>query len=165
MTSPRGLGTGRVMTRLASTLAILAGLAWATCAQAGQDWFPPAAAQIIAPNVTYLPGQPRTFSFVIRANGAPANLRWTAVPSGTSGSIFTPGLSATTGTVSLGADQQTTVSITVTVPALAPSPSTGFITLKLTYNPGGGVAAPSALAMIRAATGGRPEFFPSPDIF
>jgi hypothetical protein len=86
------------------------------------------------------------------------------VPSGTSGSIFTPQLSATTGTLSLAADQQTTVSITVTVPAGAPSPSTGFITFKLAFNPGGGQAAPNALCMIRAATGGRPEFYPSPFI-
>ena len=154
------------MARSAGTPLLLAVLlAWVCPAAAGQDWFPPAAAQLIAPNVTYLPGQPRTFSFVIRANGVSGNFRWTAVPSGTSGSIFTPDLSATTGTVSLAADQQTAVSITVTVPALAPSPSTGFITFKLAFDPGGGMAAPNALSMIRAATGGRPEFYPLPDVY
>src|SRR5262249_9151276 len=49
--------------------------------------------------------------------------------------------------------------------AAAPSPSTGFITLKLAYDPSGGMAATSVLSMIRAATGGRPEFYPAPDIF
>ncbi len=131
-------------------------------AVAGQDWFPAPAAELVAPNVTFQPGQARTYSFVIRANRIPGNFRWTAVPSGTSGSLFTPQLSATTGTVSLSADQQSTVSITVTVPAAAPSPSTGFITFKLAFDPSGGTAAPSTLAMIRAATGGRPELYPSP---
>jgi len=146
----------------AGTSFLLAAFAWTPLAYAGQDWFPPAAAQLVVPNVTFQPGQPRTLSFVIRANRLAGNFRWTAVPSANTGPIFTPQLSATTGTVSLAADQQQTVSITVTVPAGAPNPSTGFITFKLTYEPGGGQAAPSATCMVRGATGGRPEFYPSP---
>ena len=150
------------MALLAGTPLLLVGLVLAVPAQSGQDWFPPAAAQMVAPNVTFQPGQPRTYSFVIRANGVPGNFRWTAVPSGTTATIFTPQLSATTGTVALAGDQQTTVSITVTVPLSAPNPSTGFITFKLAYDPGGGQAAQNALCTVRAATGGRPEFYPSP---
>ena len=161
MRIPHGPAWARSMALIAGTL-LTAVLAWAPDVRAGQGWFPPAAAQLVVPNVTFQPGQARTLSFVIRANGVAGGFRWTAVPSGTSEAIFTPQLSATTGTVSLAADQQTTVSITVTVPAAAPNPSTGFITFKLAYNPGGGQAAPNAICMVRGATGGRPEFYPSP---
>src|SRR5438552_1266091 len=153
---------GRLVARMAGKLLLLTALPAAHPALAGTDWFPPPAAQMVAPNVTFQPGQPRTFSFVIRSNGVAASFRWTAVPSGTSGSTFTPQLSATTGTVSLAADQQTTVSITVTVPASAPNPSIGLITFKLAYSASGGMAAPNVLCMIRGATGGRPELYPSP---
>src|SRR5262245_20812333 len=127
-------------------------------AVAGTDWLPPKPVSLVAPNVTLALGQPRTVEFLVRANGAPADLRWTATPSGQ----FVPILGTTTGTLSLAADQTVTVPLTITVPATAPSPSSGFVTIKLTYDPSGGQACSSASMMIRAATGGRPEFYPVP---
>jgi hypothetical protein len=126
---------------------------------AGTDWLPPKPVSLVGPNVTLALGQPRTVEFLVRANGAPAALRWTATPSGQ----FIPILGSTTGTLSLAADQTVTVPLTITVPSTAPAPSSGFVTIKLTYDtPGGGQACSSVSMMIRAATGGRPEFYPVP---
>src|SRR2546426_9854704 len=79
------------------SLILTAGFVWAGNVEAGQDWLPPRAVSLVAPNATLSPGQPRIIEFLLRANGVAANLRWTATPTGT----FVPMLSATNGTVSL----------------------------------------------------------------
>ena len=160
MMLPPGLARGRLMTRLAGTPLLLATLlAGARPAAAGSDWIPPRPVSLVAPSATLSVAQPRTLGFVIRANRVPANLRWTLTLSGPGANSFTPIVSATTGTVSLAADQTISIPLTVTVPASAPIPSNGFITFNVAYEPGGGKAAASVVAMIRAATGGRPEFY------
>src|SRR5687768_9497049 len=80
---------------------------------AGKDWLPPKHVSAIIPSVTLAPGQPRVVEFLLRANGAPANLRWTLTPAG----AFVPILSVTEGTVSLVAGQTAVIPVTVTVPA------------------------------------------------
>ena len=160
MSHPPGPGwdhRSRVRT-LAIALGVALGSGFAGPAVAGTDWLPPKPVSVVAPNVTLALGQPRTVEFLVRANGVPAALRWTATPSGQ----FVPMLGTTTGTISLAADQTVTVPLTITVPATAPSPSSGFVTIKLTYDPSGGQACSSVSMMIRAATGGRPEFYPVP---
>jgi hypothetical protein len=142
--------------RVAATAWALIGVAGPV--QAGQDWFPPRPVSLVVPSVTLAPGQPRAIDLLVRANGAPANLRWTATPAGD----FLAILSATQGTVSLAADQIAAIPITVTVPAGVTGLASGFITVRLFYEPGGGTAAPLQVAMIRAATLGRPQMYPLP---
>jgi hypothetical protein len=109
--------------------------------------------------VTLAPGQPRTLEILLRANGAPANLRWTATPAGN----FVPIVSPTQGTVSLAANQMVAVPLTVTVPSgVTGSDQTGFISLRVYYDPGNGVAVPLQTAQISAAVQGRPQLYPSP---
>jgi len=151
--------------RRLATLALATTLACLRPALAGNDWIPPSPVQLATPNATLAPGQLRTLEFLIRANGAPANLMWTVTTSGPSPNTFAPIVSPTMGTVSLAADQTVAITLNVTVPAAVTSPSIGSVYVDVDYDPGPGQACPQARIIIRAATGGRPEIYPLPSIW
>jgi hypothetical protein len=164
MMNPPAPAQGRSIPGWTRTPLLLAALlVWAFPATAGTDWIPPRPVSLVAPSVTLSPGQPRLLAFTLRANRVPANLSWSLTLSGPGPASFTPTVVPSSGTVSLAADQTVSVPITVTVPGTAPVPSTGFITFNVAYATGG-KAASSVTAMVRAATGGRPEFYPAPDV-
>ena len=147
--------------RRVATLASIAILHGAIPASAANDWIPPRPVSVAFPGGTLAPAAVRTIEFVVRANGAPADLNWTATTSGTGPGLFVPGVAPTAGTLSLAADQIATVPLTVSIPPTA----TGFgsITITLSYQAGGRAAR--VRGDFFAAVGGKPEVIPVPSVW
>src|SRR5258705_7024979 len=144
--------------QLALTLALiplLAGAIHAPPARAGTGWIPPRPVTVLLPTATFAPGSTHSIEMTLRANGAPASLNWTATPGG----AFALGVSPLNGSIVVPSDSVRRVSLSVTVPALAFGGAS--LSVELTDQVGGGHVA-KAISAIFAATGGRPEVWPSP---
>ena len=144
--------------QLALTLALiplLAGAIHAPPARAGTGWIPPRPVTVLLPTATFAPGSTHSIEMTLRANGAPASLIWAATPGG----AFALGVSPLNGSIVVPPDSVRRVSLSVTVPALAFGGAS--LSVELTDQVGGGHVA-KAISAIFAATGGRPEVWPSP---
>lgn len=122
---------------------------------AALDWIPPRAVTAILPSATLAPSTSHTLELVVLASGASANLGWVAVPSGQFPCLVAP----SSGSLLVAAGGVGTVGLTVTLPDTANG--IGIITVKVTHQSSGGLAA-QADASIFAATLGRPEVKPVP---
>src|SRR2546425_1943545 len=144
-------------THPALTLALVPLLAAAlhAPASAGTGWIPPRPVTVLLPSATFAAGSTHSIEMTLRANGAPANLNWAATPGGP----FALGVSPLNGSIVVPPDSVRRVSLSVTVPALAFGGAS--ISVELTDQIGGGHVA-KAISAIFAATGGRPEVWPSP---
>jgi len=146
----------RFLIRLAASavvaLPVLAGIESPALAD---DWIPPRAVTSMLPSATYAPSSTHALELVVRANGAPAGLNWTASSAGQ----FPLGIVPASGSLVIPADGIGTVSISVSLPDTALG--IAVITVVLTHQAGGGRAA-RADAAVYAATGGRPEVRPVP---
>ncbi|HLQ67504.1 MAG TPA: FlgD immunoglobulin-like domain containing protein [Candidatus Limnocylindrales bacterium] len=119
------------------------------------NWIPPPRVTALLPGATLAPGTAHTLALTIRANGAGANLAWSA----SSGGTFVAGIAPASGLVSVPANSVATVNLTVTVPSLAVG--TSSLSVELVDDPGGGRVVKVG-ATILAATDGRPEVIPVP---
>jgi hypothetical protein len=119
------------------------------------DWIPPRPVTAFLPSATLAPASTHVLQLVVLASGAPANLFWTATFSGEYPTVVTP----TTGLLSIPAGGSQTVDFTVTLPDTANG--SGFLSVELTHQIGGGRAA-KAVGGVYAATLGRPEVKPVP---
>jgi len=124
-------------------------------AAAATDWIPPPRVTALLPNATIAPGATRALALTLRANGGTANVSWSA----TSGGGFLAGVSPSSGTAAVPANSIATITLNVTVPALASG--TSSVSIDILSDPGGGRVAKVG-ASIQAATDGRPEVWPSP---
>ena len=129
--------------------------AWGVTPARAADWIPPPRVTALLPGATLAPGSAHTLTLSVRANGAGANLAWTA----TSGGSFTAGVAPASGLLAIPSNSTATVNLTVTVPSLAIG--TGSIAIALLDDASGATVAKVGAA-IQAATDGRPEVFPVP---
>jgi hypothetical protein len=142
-------------------------LLWAACSAAlfaaaalprlagATDWIPPPRVTALLPSATIAPGATRALALTLRSNGGLANVTWSAV----SGGAFLVSVSPSSGAASVPANGIATITLNVTVPALATG--TSSISIDILDDPGGGRVAKVG-ASIQAATDGRPEVWPSP---
>ncbi len=130
-------------------------LALSSTPAAAFDWIPPRPVTAFLPSATLAPASTHVLQLVVIATGAPANLFWTASFSGQFPAIVSP----TAGSLSIPAGGTQTVDFTITLSDTADG--SGFLTVELTHQVGGGHAAKAA-AGIYAATLGRPEVKPVP---
>jgi hypothetical protein len=135
--------------------ALAVGSALAPARAWAADWIPPSRVTALLPGATLAPGSAHTLALTVRANGAGADLAWSA----TSGGSFTAGVTPASGLLAIPSNSTATVNLTVTVPGLAVG--TGSITIALLDDATGGTVAKVG-AGIQAATDGRPEVFPLP---
>ena len=119
------------------------------------DWIPPRPVTAYLPNVTLAPASTHVLQLVVLASGAPANVFWNASFSG----AFPANVAPTAGFLSIPAGGSQTVDLTVTLPDTADG--SGFLSVELTHQAGGGRAA-KAVGGIYAATLGKPEVMPVP---
>jgi len=120
---------------------------------AAADWVPPRPVSAWLPGATIAPGNTAILELVLRADGAPASLEWTAVAAGN----FVATASPASGAVALPANGIVRIPLTVGVPPGALG--LGGITVDANYANGGGHATTVNAAVI-AATDGRPEIWP-----
>src|SRR5258706_14643440 len=88
-----------------AALALSSALAWSQVVDAATDWISPRPIEVFAPSATLVPGQARSLSFFIRTTRLPANVTWSAVAAGQFVAAVTP----SSGTLSMAADQTTTI--------------------------------------------------------
>lgn len=119
------------------------------------DWIPPRSVTAVLPGATLAPSSTHVLQMIVRANGAPAELFWTAAFGGEYPSIISP----TAGFLSIAAGGVGTVNFTVTLSDTAHG--IGFLTVDLTHQVGGGRAAKVA-GPVLAAILGLPEVKPVP---
>lgn len=119
------------------------------------DWIPPRSVTAVLPGATLAPSSTHVLQMVVRANGVPADLFWTASFSGEYPSDITP----TSGFLSIGAGGVGTVDFTVTLSDTANG--AGFLSVELTHQVGGGRAA-KVVGSVLAAILGLPEVKPVP---
>jgi flagellar hook capping protein FlgD len=119
------------------------------------DWIPPRPVTAYLPSVTMAPASTHVLQLVVIASGAPANVFWNASFSG----AFPANVAPTAGFLSIPAGGSQTVDLTVTLPDTADG--SGFLSVELTHQAGGGRAA-KAVGGIYAATLGKPEVMPVP---
>ncbi len=120
---------------------------------AALDWIPPTSVTAVLPGATLAPSSTHVLQMVVRANGVPAELFWTAAFGGEYPSIISP----TAGFLSIAAGGVGTVNFTVTLSDTAHG--IGFLTVDLTHEVGGGRAAKVA-GPVLAAILGLPEVKP-----
>jgi hypothetical protein len=135
--------------------ALALGFALNSAPAAAFDWIPPRPVTAFLPSATLAPASTHVLQLVVLASGAPANVFWTAAFSGEYPAIVTP----TAGFLSIPAGGSQTVDFTVTLSDTANG--SGFLTVDLTHQVGGGRAAKAA-GGVYAATLGRPEVKPVP---
>jgi hypothetical protein len=133
----------------------LLGALMSSSAGAGTGWIPPRTVTAVLPGATLAPGSVHTLDMTIRANGVPASLDWTV----TAGGQFPLGVSPSTGSIDIAADNIGRVTFTVTAPPETAWVATISVELKdqLTHRH---VAKVSAAYI--AASGGRAEVWPAP---
>ncbi|HKW51144.1 MAG TPA: FlgD immunoglobulin-like domain containing protein, partial [Candidatus Eisenbacteria bacterium] len=119
------------------------------------DWIPPRPVTAYLPSATLAPASTNVLQLVVIASGAPANVFWTASFSGP----FPVNVTPSAGFLSIPAGGIQTVDFTVTLPDTADG--SGFLTVELTHQFGGGRAA-KTVGGVYAATLGRPEVKPVP---
>src|SRR5881396_3404723 len=122
---------------------------------AALDWIPPRPVTAFLPSATLAPASTHVLQLVVVASGAPASVFWTTSFSGDFPAAVTP----TAGFLSIPAGGAQTVDFTLTLPDTADG--TGFLSVVLTHQAGGGRAA-KAVGAVYAATLGRPEVKPVP---
>lgn len=138
-----------------AALAVLAALAALAAPSAtAADWIPPRPISAWFPSATIAPGGSASLELVLRADGAPASVEWSAVSSGAFLSTVTP----SSGALVLQAGTLTRVPLSVGVPAA--SIGLGSVSITVRYANGGTIAAKTT-ATIVAATDGRPEIWPN----
>lgn len=146
----------RFFLALVAALALVS--AWNPAPAAALDWIPPRPVTAFLPSATLAPASTHVLQLVVIASGAPANVFWTASFSGQFPANVTP----TAGFLSIPAGGIQTVDFTVTLSDTANG--SGFLTVELTHQFGGGRAA-KAIGGVYAATLGRPEVKPVPGSF
>jgi len=119
------------------------------------DWIPPRPFTAILPGATLAPSSSHVLELTVRANGPGAVLVW----GGTCVGSFACGLTPSSGVVSVPSNGSAIVPITVTLPDTALGVAS--LTVTMSFNQGGGIAAKVG-ASLQAATGGRPEVKPLP---
>ena len=119
------------------------------------DWIPPRPVTAYLPSATLAPASTHVLQLVVIASGAPANVFWSASFSG----AFPANVAPTAGFLSIPAGGSQTVDLTVTLPDTADG--SGFLSVELTHQAGGGRAA-KAVGGVYAATLGMPEVEPVP---
>lgn len=145
----------RAAARAISCAAVTLALAGVPRPAGATDWIPPARITALLPSAVIAPGVTRPLTLTLRANGSLANVAWAA----TSGGAFVATLSPSSGVLSVPANSIASVTINVTVPALAVGSSS--ISVDILADPGGARLAKVG-ASITAASDGRPEVWPSP---
>ena len=141
--------------RFIRALGIAAVLVLANVPALASDWIPPRPVTAVLPGATLAPNSTHVLQMAVRANGAPADLFWTASFSGEYPSIVTP----SSGNLSIAAGGVATVNFTVTLSDTAHG--TGFLSVDLRYQASGGRAA-KAVGTVLAAILGLPEVKPVP---
>lgn len=117
------------------------------------DWIPPRSVTAVLPGATLAPSSTNGLQMTVRANGAAADLFWTASFSGEYPAIVTPA----SGALMIGANGIATVPFTVTLSDTAHG--IGFLSVDLRYQVGGGRAV-KVTGSILAAILGLPEVKP-----
>ncbi len=139
-------------------LGIAVWLTLATASAAASDWIPPRPITAVLPGATLAPSSTHVLQMVVRANGTPADLSWTASFSGEYPAIISP----TAGLLSIEAGSVGTVNFTVTLSDTANG--AGFLSVDLRYQ-AGGARAGKVVGTVLAAILGLPEVKPVPGSF
>ena len=121
---------------------------------ASAAFLPPRVVTAALPGATLAPGTGRSLELDVRANGAPANLVWSASVAGSFGLALDP----SGGSLTIPADSTARVAITVTLPDSA----LGSTLLSVELDQGAGGLIAKVTAVVSAATGGCPEVWPLP---
>ena len=135
-------------------LALLA-LLTAGSAGAATGWIPPGSVTVLLPSASFAPNTTHPIQMSVRANGAPANVSWTAAVGGS----FALGVVPSNGSLLVPQDSVRTVSLSITVPPAA----VGAASLQITLTDQvGGTSVAKVTSAIFSASGGMPEVWPNP---
>ncbi len=135
--------------------AALCGTALCPPARAATGWIPPPSVTALLPTATFAPGSSHSIELTLRANSVPASLNWVA----SAGGAFALGVSPASGSIIVPADSVGRITISVTVPVAAVGAAS--LAVEITNQAGGGHVMKATSSMF-AASGGKPEIWPSP---